>query len=118
MPLLFSYGMLQQEEVQLATFGRRLDGWRDEIVGFQRSTVRIEDPGVVARVGRTHFDDATFTGDAGHRLEGIVFEVSEGELASADGFEAPFAYARISAALASGVRAWVYVHRGGGAPSP
>ena len=26
MPLLFSYGTLQQEEVQLATFGRRLDG--------------------------------------------------------------------------------------------
>ena len=26
MPLLFSYGTLQQEEVQLSTFGRKLEG--------------------------------------------------------------------------------------------
>ena len=29
MPRLFSYGSLQQEEVQLSTFGRKLDGTRN-----------------------------------------------------------------------------------------
>ena len=28
MPLLFSYGTLQQDEVQISTFGRRLEGER------------------------------------------------------------------------------------------
>lgn len=43
MPRLLSYGTLQREEVQLATFGRRLDGRADELVGYEPSLVRIED---------------------------------------------------------------------------
>ncbi len=35
MPLLFSYGTLQQEDVQLSTFGRLLQGQRDELLGFE-----------------------------------------------------------------------------------
>ena len=34
MPLLFSYGTLQHEEVQLSTFGRKLAGEKDLIVGY------------------------------------------------------------------------------------
>ena len=41
MPLLFSYGTLQQENVQLSTFGRLLQGQRDELLEFERSLVRI-----------------------------------------------------------------------------
>jgi len=37
MTLLFSYGTLQEESVQPATFGRRLQGSKDELVGFQLS---------------------------------------------------------------------------------
>jgi hypothetical protein len=37
MPLLFSYGTLQEEKVQLSTFGRRLGGQRDELLGFEPS---------------------------------------------------------------------------------
>ena len=44
MPQLFSYGTLQQEDVQLSTFGRLLQGRRDELPGFEPSLVRIEDP--------------------------------------------------------------------------
>ena len=39
MPLLFSYGTLQREDVQLTTFGRRLSGTRDELVGYESSLV-------------------------------------------------------------------------------
>jgi hypothetical protein len=52
MPLLFSYGTLQQENVQLSTFGRLLQGQRDELLGFEQSLVRIEDPRMVATRGK------------------------------------------------------------------
>ena len=110
MPLLFSYGTLQQEDVQLSTFGRRLDGRRDAILRFEPSLVRIEDPAVAAKVGRTHHANATFNGDAESRVSGTVFEVTEAELLSADEFEAPFDYRRRVAELASGGEVWVYVH--------
>jgi hypothetical protein len=41
--LLFSYGTLQQPDVQLATFGRRLGGERDanEVDDYTRVLVRL-----------------------------------------------------------------------------
>ncbi|MGH9961724.1 MAG: gamma-glutamylcyclotransferase, partial [Pyrinomonadaceae bacterium] len=39
MPLLFSYGTLQQESVQLSTFGRLLQGQGDALLGFEQSLV-------------------------------------------------------------------------------
>lgn len=110
MPLIFSYGTLQREDVQLAAFGRRLRGDRDELPGFEPSTVNIDDPQVAAALGRTHHANVTFNGDRDSRVAGTVFEITERELASADRFEAPFAYRRIAARLASGRDAWVYVH--------
>jgi hypothetical protein len=47
MPKLFAYGTLQQEDVQLATFGRRLTGVSDALVGYRQSMVAIQDPEVV-----------------------------------------------------------------------
>jgi hypothetical protein len=109
MPLVFSYGTLQEERVQLSTFGRLLRGQRDELPGFEPSVVKIEDPQVAAASGRTHHDNATFTGRSDSRVRGMVFEITEAELAAADGYERAAAYVRISVTLASGTRAWVYV---------
>jgi gamma-glutamylcyclotransferase (GGCT)/AIG2-like uncharacterized protein YtfP len=110
MPLLFSYGTLQEDHVQLSTFGRRLEGVRDALVGCERSRVRIEDPLAVASLGKTHHDNVTFVGDDDSRVAGMVFEVTDAELARADEYEAPFSFARVTARLASGRSAWVYVH--------
>ena len=110
MPLLFSYGTLQQADVQLATFGRRLTGQRDELLSFEPSHVQIDDPQVVATLGRTHHANVTFDGNHDSRVPGTVFEVTDAELARADAYEIPFFYKRIEAALASGRAAWVYVH--------
>jgi len=109
MPLLFSYGTLQEHAVQLSTFGRLLDGHRDELVGFEPSQVKIEDPQVVTALGRTHHANVTFNGKRRDRVPGTVFEVTDAELAAADRFERPFAYTRIATTLASGKEAWVYV---------
>jgi len=109
MPLLFSYGTLQQENVQLSTFGRRLHGEKDELVGFERSLVRIDDPGVVETSGQAHHPTLTFSGRADHRVGGTVFEITGAELASADEYERRGGYKRISVESASGKRAWLYV---------
>jgi gamma-glutamylcyclotransferase (GGCT)/AIG2-like uncharacterized protein YtfP len=108
MPLLFSYGTLQQEDVQLSLFGRRLQGDRDELPGVERSSVRIEDPQVVAASGETHYANVAFNGRSDSRVSGTLFEISDAELAAADRYERSAAYERVAATLASGKQAWVY----------
>jgi len=107
MPVLFSYGTLREEAVQLSTFGRRLQGHADELVGFEQASVRIEDPEFVAKSGKSEHAVVRFTGRSESRVAGIAFEVSEEELAKADRYE-PAGYQRIPTTLASGKQAWVY----------
>jgi gamma-glutamylcyclotransferase (GGCT)/AIG2-like uncharacterized protein YtfP len=109
MPLIFSYGTLQQHEVQLATFGRLLQGRQDELVGFAPSLVEIEDSALATALGRTHHDNVTFNGRNDSRVGGMVFEISDAELADADRYEEQASYKRIHTTLASGTQAWVYV---------
>lgn len=110
MPLLFSYGSLQQEEAQLATFGRKLDGEKDLLVGYEPSLVRIADAAVAAQLKKTHHDNVNHTGDDWSTVQGTVFDVTDAELAKADTFESQYNYKRITVPLASGKEAWVYVH--------
>jgi hypothetical protein len=109
MPLLFSYGTLQREDVQLSAFGRRLQGTPDALVGFEASSVPIADPRAAAAAGRTHHDNVTFTG-GDSRVSGTVYEVTDAELVAADEYERPAAYHRMLVRLASGRPAWVYIH--------
>jgi hypothetical protein len=107
MQLLFSYGTLQQENVQLATFGRRLTGTPDSLVGFARTMYAIADAEVVKTSGKTHHPMATFTGDESQRIAGTVFEITDDELAQADRYEVK-EYRRFRTRLLSGREAWVY----------
>jgi gamma-glutamylcyclotransferase (GGCT)/AIG2-like uncharacterized protein YtfP len=109
MPLLFSYGTLQHEDVQRSTFGRLLQGQSDELPGFERSLVRIDDPQAVAATGRTHHSNVTFNGRNDSRVRGTVFEITDAELAAADQYEQLAAYKRVATMLVSGKQAWVYV---------
>ena len=112
MPLLFSYGTLQQEEVQVSTFGRKLDGEKDLLIGYEPSLVRIADPAVAERLKKTHHDNVKNTGDDWSTVQGTVFDITDDEIAKADTFEAQYNYKRIVVPLASGKDAWVYVHAG------
>jgi gamma-glutamylcyclotransferase (GGCT)/AIG2-like uncharacterized protein YtfP len=107
MPLLFSYGTLQQQDVQMSLFGRSLQGQPDELVGFEQSLFTIKDPKLVAATGKTHHAIVKFNGRKESRVRGTVFEVSDRELARADQYE-PAGYKRVAAMLASGRQAWVY----------
>lgn len=108
MPLLFSYGTLQQQSVQQSTFGRLLTGRSDALVGYSQSLLRIEDAEVLAASGLSHHPIVRFSGDASDLVEGTVFELSDAELAQADAYEVSD-YQRVLAPLASGTQAWVYV---------
>jgi gamma-glutamylcyclotransferase (GGCT)/AIG2-like uncharacterized protein YtfP len=115
MPKLFSYGTLQQEDVQLATFGRRLVGVADALVGYRQSMAAIDDPEVVRLSGETHHPIVVFTGRSEDHVPGALFEITDAELAHADAYEVA-AYVRVKAKLASGLEAWVYVDARGKSP--
>ena len=107
MPLLFSYGTLQDESVQISTFGRVLEGHADELVGYEQSLFEIADPEFVATSGKAYHKIVRYNGKPESRVPGTVFEVSESELAKSDEYE-PEGYKRVAAKLASGKEAWVY----------
>jgi hypothetical protein len=106
--LLFSYGTLQLEAVQMATFGRRLAGKNDALRGFELVSLKIEDQTVVAISGKAHHTMAKFTGRASDVILGVVFEVTLDEIQQADKYEVA-AVKRVAVVLQSGVRAWAYV---------
>jgi hypothetical protein len=107
MAYLFSCGTLQNPTVQLATFGRLLRGEPDELFGYEQDWLIVADPQFVARTGQTRHAVVRFTGRADTLVQGVVFEVSDAELALADRSE-PTEYGRIVVNLASGKEAWVY----------
>ena len=106
-PFLFSYGTLQRPAVQLATFGRLLDGHVDELVGFEQGLFTVGDPAFVAKSGSAQHAMVRSNGRPDSRVRGFVFEVTDAELAQSDAYE-PAGYTRISTTLASGKVAWVY----------
>ncbi|MCH8616959.1 gamma-glutamylcyclotransferase [Sphingomonas sp. SM33] len=108
MPLLFSYGTLQQPEVQRANYGRLLDGAPDALVGYRLEALAITDPEIVRVSGKAVHTIARYTGDPSDRIEGIRFELTEAELAATDRYEVD-AYARADVILESGAHAFVYV---------
>ena len=63
----------------------------------------------MAASGRTHHANVTFNGRDDSRVSGMVFEITDAELAAADRYEELAAYKRIAATLASGKQTWVYV---------
>ena len=107
---LFSYGTLRLEEVQLQTFGRRLDGEADALVGYRVVMITITDEEFVTKSGTADHRNLQFTGDETDIVEGVVFKVTRQELEQADAYE-PEGYERVKARLRSGAEAWVFIHK-------
>ena len=108
--LLFAYGTLQTETVQVSLFGRRLDGRADALVGYRLRMVRIEDQEFVNTSGTANHRNLEFTGDPDDFVEGTVFTITQSELEQADAYE-PDGYNRVLVQLRSGVNAWVYLQQ-------
>jgi hypothetical protein len=105
---LFSYGTLQQPEVQLANYGRLLTGTPDALGGYHLAPLAISDPHVIALSGKAVHTIARSSGNPEDRVEGTLFELGEDELTATDAYEVDV-YARIEVSLESGKTAWVYV---------
>lgn len=104
---LFSYGTLQKPKVQLATYGRQLEGKADALRGYRLAPLRIDDPGVVRLSGKPVHQIARETGDGADRIEGVLFLLTDEELAKTDAYEVAD-YTRIEVQLESGEKAFVY----------
>jgi hypothetical protein len=106
---LFSYGTLRDPAVQLATFGRELDGHPDGLVGYATRWLEITDAAVLATSGQTHHPIVVRTGLDSDVVDGHVLRLTAAELAAADEYEVAD-YRRVLARLSSGTDAWVYVN--------
>lgn len=107
MPLLFSYGTLQQTEVQLANFGRVLSGRQDSLLGYRVGEIKITDERVLRESGKAMHPILRFTGKMHDEVAGTVFEITDAELAQADDYEVSD-YVRTKATLKSGIECWIY----------
>lgn len=105
---LFSYGTLQLREVQLANYGRELEGTPDALVGHRLITLPDRDPDAVRISGTNTHMVVRRTGDPADRVDGIVFLLTADELAVTDRYEGSD-YGRAELLLESGRRALVYV---------
>jgi hypothetical protein len=115
--LLFAYGTLQLEAVQLATFGRRLEGTSDALAGFDLVPLQITDQAVAALSGSARHTMAHFTGRASDVVSGTVFVVTPEELQHADRYEVADVK-RVAVVLQSGLRAWAYIGEASPTPHP
>lgn len=106
--LLFSYGTLQLESVQLESFGRLLDGDEDAMPGYRRQMVEITDPEVLRKSGQRFHPIVVSSDNPADEVSGKVFRVTDAELAAADRYEVSD-YKRVAVLLKSGRQAWVYI---------
>ena len=106
--LLFAYGTLQDRAVQMANFGRELDGRPDSLAGYALLSIEIADLQVVTLSGKTHHKIAQRSANPVDEVAGTVYTITAAELAAADRYEVSD-YTRVPVTLKSGAQAWVYV---------
>lgn len=106
--LLFSYGTLQNEQVQLDTFNRLLHGVPDELLGFSIRSVEITDMAVLKSSGQRFHPMAVISTNPDDLIKGSVFAITPEELQHADSYEVKD-YRRIKVTLVSGKQAWIYI---------
>ncbi|MFW2570591.1 gamma-glutamylcyclotransferase family protein [Legionella sp. 29fVS95] len=110
MQKLFSYGTLQLESVQIATFSRLLKGTKASLQGYVLKDLQITDPYVIEVSGQAVHQILLATQNEADNVEGMVFDLTETELHKADEYEVDD-YVRVKIQLTSGIEAWVYAHR-------
>lgn len=107
MERLFSYGTLQQENVQQVNFGRKLAGEEAVLTGYRLSEIKISDANVVKQSGKAYHPILIFTGSVSDEVKGSCFWLTPEELAQADRYEVA-EYTRINATTKDGKSCWIY----------
>ena len=108
MEYLFAYGTLQQENVQLETFGHILEGSEDVLQKYILKEIEIADESVL-KISDTRFHPILFfINSEKDEVQGTVFKITLTELLKADQYEVDD-YERIETILKSGIKSWTYV---------
>lgn len=107
---LFSYGTLQQDNVQLENYGRILQGEKDVLHGYKLGEVEITDAEVLQKSEKQFHPIAIKTNNPKDTIEGTIFQITEEELIQSDAYEVDD-YVRVSETFASGKTAWIYVEK-------
>lgn len=110
MEVIFSYGTLQDEAVQMKNFGRKLNGEQYTLQGFTIKMIPISNLEVVRISGKTHHPTLIKTHNTKDEVQGMTFEITKEELIQADSYE-DADYERITVELSSGKKAWVYIQK-------
>ncbi len=105
---LFTYGTLQLPEVQLDTFGHRVEGADEVLSGYRLEWTDVADERVAQLSGLDRHPILRRTDDPNDRVFGRVLHLTPEELDAADEYEVSL-YRRAAVVLLSGIRAWVYV---------
>ena len=108
--LLFSYGTLQIENVQIQNYGRLLIGTKDSLQGYTLSEVEITDKSVIEKSGKKFHPIALKTNNLEDFITGTIFEITDLELHESDKYEVSD-YERILETFVSNKKAWVYVSK-------
>ena len=95
---LFSYGTLQDEDVQKSLINRKLKGKRDILLGYRISRKKFKGQYPIMEVSNDRLDE----------VAGKVFRVSYVELYEIDSYETKM-YKRVEVVLKSGTKAWAYI---------
>lgn len=108
MEYLFSYGTLQLKSVQLANFGRELEGSLDKLTMYMVEQVEITDERVLRESGEKYHPILKYTGNPSNEVVGMAFEVTSHDLEKSDNYEVAD-YKRVLVELKSGLKGWVYI---------
>lgn len=107
--LIFSYGTLQQHDVQEQLYGRAVPTVPDTLPGHRLSWLRITDPAVIAVSGSDRHP-ILVPGEPHDVAAGSRLVLDEAELAATDAYEVDD-YVRTAVVLGSGMSAWAYLAR-------
>ena len=108
MEKLFSYGTLQQENVQLENYGRILEGSDDILEKYCLQQIEINNESVLRTSKKQFHPIIYFSGNKKDEISGKVFKITLDEIIRTDDYELND-YKRVKVNLKSGIKSWVYI---------
>jgi gamma-glutamylcyclotransferase (GGCT)/AIG2-like uncharacterized protein YtfP len=99
---LFAYGTLNDPEIQLKLYQKKLKGKPDQLSEYYLSTVTQNENNIL-----NTYAIAIYSGKQSDIIPGMVYEITQQELEATDIYEGP-EYKRVRVQLQSGLTAWIY----------
>ena len=107
--LLFTYGTLQNHDIQRAIFGRLLDGQSDILEGYRKEWIDLN-ANNDSNDEEFIYPIAVYSGCQEDAIEGFLYRLTFEELLKADDYEGD-SYQRTKVTLKSGTLCWIYEKR-------